>query len=236
MSKVRYVAGCVLLLLGIGGGETQAPSVSPSRFPVVPATESTQPRSSTELPLGTLFEKSWKSIPIHDEDAGTTRKERLILLGSHEPDRRLPAVPIEQSDVVLIAEVTSASAHLSTHGTTVYSQYVVKPTTYYKRDREAGDEATLTVLREGGDVLFPSGDKTRVHIPGQGPIGVGKNYALFLSRIPSSKAFLLITAFELGETAIDPVDTSNTGKFKEYERMDKQVFLNLLAGAPPLVF
>ena len=74
----------------------------------------------------------------------------MQLIPSHAPEE--PALPIIQSDAIVIGQVTSAQAHLSSDKTNVYSEFVVRVNDVLKSDRFGlpGVGGFITTTRPGG--------------------------------------------------------------------------------------
>ncbi|MBA2525195.1 MAG: hypothetical protein H0V18_05330 [Pyrinomonadaceae bacterium] len=91
----------------------------------------------------------------------------------------LPAIPVQQSDAILVAQVLDAQAHLSNDKTGIYSEFSV-------RIEETQKDYTLTLFpsgvvtieRSGGAVRFPSGVIQKYVTRAQGMPRIGCRYVL----------------------------------------------------------
>lgn len=126
---------------------------------------------------------------------------------------RLEPLPVNKSTVIVIGQITDASAYLSNDKTGVYSEFIIKVDKVLKNNSQlslaSGD--SLTAQRDGGRVRFPSGHITFVSIPGQGMPRLGKQYVLFLSntfpeRGVQDQDLYILTGYELRAGKIVPLD------------------------------
>lgn len=150
----------------------------------------------------------------------------------------LPAIPVAQSDVVLIGEITAAQAYLSDDKTGIYSEFTVRAGEVLKNDGNASlyPGSIITAERFGGAVRFPSGAIQRYTTRNQRMPLVGRQYVLFLKRIDQEQDFSLITGYELRGQRIVPLDGANISKgeklpFDDYKGADVAAFLNILRDA-----
>jgi hypothetical protein len=151
---------------------------------------------------------------------------------------KLSALPVEKSDAVLTGVVVSAKAYLSNNKTGIYSEFNISVESVFKDEGcLLGTSYSVVVDREGGTVRFPSGRLQRYGVLGQGTPMVGHRYALFLRRSEESQTFSILTAYELRENHVFPLDATrlagskNTLAFSEYEGSAESVFLSALKEA-----
>jgi hypothetical protein len=118
----------------------------------------------------------------------------------------LPALPVSQSDAIVLGEVTEAEAHLSGDKTGIYSEFLVQVEEVFK---ESGGPLTvgdvLSVNRVGGGVRFASGKVQQYKIARQGMLHKGSRYVLFL-RQTTDNDLLILTGYELSGGRVIPVD------------------------------
>ncbi len=120
----------------------------------------------------------------------------------------LPAIPIDQSDIVLKGTVKDSHAFLSANKTGVYSEFniSVEKLIFSRAKETALMNENISVNREGGSVRFASGHVQTYILSGEGCLRKGKNYVLFLKRNETFKGFLLLTAYEIADAKIFPID------------------------------
>lgn len=125
----------------------------------------------------------------------------------------LKALPVDQSDVILVGKVVDAKAHLSLKRRSVFSEFRVEIENILK---DSGHKAfenkkILTAEREGGIVRYPSGHKFWYRVPGQRMPRIGERYLLFLTdNFPiygrQKQDLYLLTGYELKEGLVFPLD------------------------------
>jgi hypothetical protein len=150
----------------------------------------------------------------------------------------LPAIPVAQSDVILIGEVTDAQAYLSNDKTGIYSEFTIRAVEVLKNDGGTSLYPGSIILAErfGGAVRFPSGAIQRYVTRNQRMPHVGQQYVLFLKRIGEEQDFSLITGYELRGQYVAPLDgaSSEGGEklpFDHYKGTDASSFLKIVRGA-----
>jgi hypothetical protein len=118
------------------------------------------------------------------------------------------ALPVSESDAIVRGTVTNARAQLSADRTNVYSEFAVRVERTFKQPEGPRLEpgSTITVLRDGGAVRFPTGvmvvrrDDWTMPLP-------GSNYVLFLERhSPTDDAFMIVTGYCLDGGTVTPLD------------------------------
>lgn len=144
-------------------------------------------------------------------------------------------VPVASSDAVLVGRITSADAFSADGRFTLYSEFRAITLAVLKRSRQASVDtgSAVTFERYGGRMRLPSGrvfvsGKIWEHMP-----TVGGSYVLFLKWEPSGQDFSLITAYEVRDGRVYPLDedpshrqtygryagSSATALFAEVERL-----------------
>lgn len=141
-----------------------------------------------------------------------------------------PALPVSQSDAVIVGQVFDARACLSTDRTSVYSEFGVTVDfilkDYDQFPIQPGSQ--LIVERLGGNVKYPSGQMSSVSVAGFGVPRVGSGYVFFLKRNPQEEGYTLTTGYELRLGRVYPLDrsTSSGTDFSIYDNSDEAKFLD----------
>jgi hypothetical protein len=143
-------------------------------------------------------------------------------------DRKLPAFPIDQSKAIVIGRVTDGHAYLSNDKTGVYSVFSVQieQTLTNHSNVVVAVGRSIEVEREGGRVKFPSG---RIHLymtNEQNMPEIASRYVFFLTAGENEDVFHIITAYELRDGKVFPLD--NLSKPKSYQDADEAAFLSEL--------
>jgi hypothetical protein len=123
--------------------------------------------------------------------------------------RDIPSIPSAQSDVIVIAQVQSANAFLSNDRNYVYSEFTLAVTDVLKNNSRSSINTTtiITAEREGGAVKFPSGRIQQYRINGQGMPQIERKYVFFLRQNETDEDFSILTAYELRDGQVFPLDT-----------------------------
>jgi hypothetical protein len=120
-----------------------------------------------------------------------------------------PALPVSTSQLIVVGRVTEASAHLSEHKLNVYSEFPLILSSVLKTpSKEITENSLLTVERIGGYVRYPNGQKILYRISGWNMPKVGSEYLFFLN-CRNKVDWEIVTAYELTETGVLPLDQSS---------------------------
>lgn len=141
----------------------------------------------------------------------------------------LPALPVNQSDVVIVGEVTDAKAYLSEDKNSVYSEFTVTVNDVLKNlnDSPLISNSQVIVERQGGRVRFPSGHINIVVIGGQGMPRPGRRYLLFLKRNDDGQDFSINVGYELRGGRVVLLDEAYPGHpITTYKGTVESSFLN----------
>jgi hypothetical protein len=139
-----------------------------------------------------------------------------------------PVLPAARSDAVVIATVTSAQAYVSSDKSAVFSEFkvVVNEILKYPFVTSLAVGDTLTAVREGGRVKFPSGRIQTYSMSGQGTLQIDKKYVLFLKYGSDSQDFLVLTGYRLESGLVTPVEKDTRYFF--YKDAEEKKFLDLV--------
>ncbi len=164
----------------------------------------------------------------------------IQLQSSHAPAEA--ALPVDQSDTIVIGEATEAQAYLSNDKTRVYSEFTVRVDEVLKNDSTAplNPGALITAERPGGRVRFPSGKiLVRSGLYGRNMPRIGRKYALFLKHNSETQDFSVLTGYELRSGHVFPLDRKPEGgslspqftNYESYSGKDEAIFMKDLQGA-----
>jgi len=151
----------------------------------------------------------------------------------------IPALPVNKSDAIVVGEILSAQAYLSSDKTGVYSEFRIDISEVLKNAGGATllSRSEVIATRQGGIVRFPSGRQQRYTTAQQGMPIVGRRYVFFLRCNVSGQEFSLLTAYELRNDRVLPLDGyGDKGEralpsFTKFEGMEETVFLKTVADA-----
>ena len=138
----------------------------------------------------------------------------------------VPALPVGESDAVIVGEVGGSEAHLSVDKTGVYSEFSIKVDEVLKNHQERSLKVGDFTIgeREGGVVRFQDGRLFIYRVYHQGMPRTGRKYLFFLRRNNEGQAYVIVTAYELRGGQVTPLDESKA--FSSFQGADDQAFLN----------
>ena len=148
----------------------------------------------------------------------------------NEWDLNLAALPVEQSNAVVVGTTVSGGAFISPDKTGVYMELSLKIEEVIYKDRDSViDGGTIAISRMGGLVRYRTGEETLFRIVGQNMPTVGKRYLFFLKAIPNSGDFQILTGYELSASGAIALD--DPMRFREQNGRDKSVLIEAVRTA-----
>ena len=119
---------------------------------------------------------------------------------------RLPALPVEQSNVIILGKVTDRRAVLTDDRLGVYSEFSISVNEIFKDDLNlVFIGQVITASRPGGAVRFPSGRIQQYTVSRQGYPQQDKVYVLFLKRDEEGD-YSIQTGYEVNGSVVQPLD------------------------------
>jgi hypothetical protein len=208
----------------------------------VPVTDFPNQNAAESDPLRKIRDgkQSLKDKPARDDVArrltlkDTDPKTSFTGVSDHEPDAE--PLPVNQSDAVIIGKVIDSHAHLSTDKTSIYSEFIFNVEDVLKRDGDGTLKPgiTITTMRPGGGVRFPSGVVIKRGVAGKVMPQTGRRYLLFLKYDSEAQYFPIVTGYELSAGKVLPLDGipqwgSQEHPFASYDKyrgVSEPAFLN----------
>ena len=143
-------------------------------------------------------------------------------------DSNLTALPLTESSAVIVGQVTDAKAYLSNDKTGVYSAFTVQINEVLKNSSSVAlsSASAIEVERDGGRVRFPGGRVLVYSINSQDMPVVGQRYVFFLTNPYRQSDFQILTAYELHEGKVSPLD--DLPNLYRYQDADELNFLSEL--------
>lgn len=139
-----------------------------------------------------------------------------------------PALPINESDVIVVGQVLGARAHRSENEKNVFSEFDVSVDEVLKGQSFTVNEPKVIVVeRTGGYVRYPNGQKVLFFVQGYGMPNVGTRNVFFLKVVNSG--FRIVTVYELCPDGVLPLDLSH--QFERFQGEKESVFLDTLRKA-----
>lgn len=137
------------------------------------------------------------------------------------------ALPVEQSSLIIVCEITNAEAVLSNDGTGVYSEFTVQVNEVLKSDSTEsitkGD--SIFVERQGGKLKLPSGKLAVERVVGTRMPRVGKNYVLFIIKHPDNSMYIY-SGYELSGNQVTPLDDYEGNPSAKYKGVLSDILLS----------
>jgi len=137
----------------------------------------------------------------------------------------LPAIPTDESDLIVTGRILAFSTHLSNDKSCVYTEYKVKVDQVLnnKVKTQVGKGGILTVDRAGGAVRYPNSQVVIYLDSIKGLPEVGREYIFFLNFDENSGNYSILTLYELQESHTVPLDSGRN--VEEIKQMDRSDFL-----------
>lgn len=115
----------------------------------------------------------------------------------------VPAIPVKESELIVIGKVLDASAHLSKNKKNVYSEFTVQISEILKDTTGTiKKEGSITVDREGGFVEYINGLRRLHRIGGLLMPQVGGTHILFLRNPDKGPNYEIINGYELKDGGV----------------------------------
>jgi len=132
---------------------------------------------------------------------------KFVFLNNHW-QQGLSALPVDKSDVVVVATVNTAGAFLSGDRTGVYSEFQADVVEIYKNDLQSSLRTSDSVSLHcaGGKVHYPDGPSVTYVVRGQDMPRVGGTYVFFLVSDIERSSYYILTAYEIRGEKIATLD------------------------------
>jgi hypothetical protein len=142
-----------------------------------------------------------------------------------------PAIPAAESELIVIGESLTATAHLSNDKTGVYSEFTIRVSEVFKNSSSnaVSQGSNITVDSAGGIVRYPNGQKVSYIVWHEPLLQKGKSYVLFLTNPDKSPNYKILTGYELKENKVYPF--GNIWEPDTYKGMDKVDFKKAIEAA-----
>lgn len=139
-----------------------------------------------------------------------------------------PALPVANSDIILIGVVGETKAHLSENKKNVFSEFMVAVETVFKSsNQEVKQSSIVTANRMGGFVKYPNGQTVLYRRSGIYMPKIGGRYLFFLNSI-TKHDYGILTAYELTDVGVIPLDMAS--QFFAFEGKSETEILRELRG------
>jgi hypothetical protein len=124
-----------------------------------------------------------------------------------EPHSTLPALPVAESEIVVVGTIATAEALLSESKRNVFSEFTVTVEDVLKSKSQGVEQGSvLTIDRVGGHVKYPNGHRILYRIAGLNMPQTGGRYLLFLTLKHNNEDISILTAYQLTPNGAIPLD------------------------------
>jgi hypothetical protein len=124
-----------------------------------------------------------------------------------EPHVTFPALPVAESEVVVVGTIGTAQAVLSESKRNVFSEFTLTVEEVLKSKMQGVSQGSvLTIDRVGGHVKYPAGQRVLFRIAGLNMPQIGGRYLLFLTSIHSKADISILTGYQLTQDGAIPLD------------------------------
>lgn len=140
-----------------------------------------------------------------------------------------PAIPAASSSTILVGEVTSSRAFLSEDKVSIYSEFDINISEVLKNESSKSLKVgnKITVTRGGGAVRMSSGKIIQNLFGGKPMPYIGGKYVFFLKYNAETEEYPLITAYEIRNGKIIPLDGIDINWEPVYELASHQTYKGL---------
>lgn len=151
--------------------------------------------------------------------------------GQYDWELYTEALPAGQSNVVVVSEVLTAEAYLSTTKDGIYTEFTVRVGEVLKNvgSNPLKPGSCITIDRLGGIVRYPEGHKRLHRVVGQNMPRVGGRYVFFLDAPDESPNYQIVTGYELVSGRVSALDESS--RMRAYSWMEEAKFLRAVRDA-----
>lgn len=124
-----------------------------------------------------------------------------------EPHFTLPALPVAESEIVVVGTIGTAQAHLSESKLNVFSEFTLAVEDVLKsKIQGVAQGSVLTIDRVGGHVKYPNGHRILFRITGLNMPQIGGRYLLFLTSTHNKEDISILTGYQLTPDGAIPLD------------------------------
>jgi hypothetical protein len=124
-----------------------------------------------------------------------------------EPHVTFPALPVAESEIVVVGTIGTAQAVLSESKRNVFSEFTLSVEDVLKSQIQGvAQGSVLTIDRVGGHVRYPNGQRVLFRLAGQNMPQIGGRYLLFLTSTHSKQDISILTGYQLTPDGALPLD------------------------------
>ena len=140
-----------------------------------------------------------------------------------------PAIPVSESALIVIGEITESHAHMSNDKLGVYTEFTIQIKEILKNDADKtlASDQLIVADREGGYVRYPNGQKIFYESSDKALPVIWGEYVLFLTNDKLSPNYRILTLYEFkGDSIVRLDDGRNFDQFKD---ASKKTFIDSIS-------
>jgi hypothetical protein len=212
-----------LLLLLVAGTIALSVPHETSRPIAKPSQKTTDDYKKIQERFPTVDYDDKQDLPDPEKNAKRKEKQKRYndtdLVASHvepgvdeaalflEPHFTFPALPVAESEIVVVGTIGTAQALLSESKRNVFSEFALKVENVLKsKIPGVAQGSVLTIDRVGGHVKYPNGQRVLFRIAGLNMPQIGVRYLLFLTSTHSKEDITILTGYQLTSDGAVPLD------------------------------
>jgi len=163
---------------------------------------------------------------VHLVSGQSSQTVNESVLDNHWQER-VAALPVAESNIIVVGEALSSDAYLSNDKSGVYTEFNVRVSETIKSDDPTlVPGSVICVDRPGGFVRYPDGHKILYRIFGLNMLRPNSRYLLFLKNDDQGLNYRVLTGYEITTNTVSPLDVGR--QFDTYKGMDKTSFLRVV--------
>jgi hypothetical protein len=169
----------------------------------------------------------------------STRAEKMLteqpqdaVYGRLDEAPRPPALPVRESDAVILGTVIEAQPYLTETKTSIYTEFRIRVEEAFKCDVPAHMivDQVMLVDQEGGALRLKTGQVLRYFVGGTSRLPtLNGRYVLFVSLTNNNQDLAILTGYELLNGAV--ISLENSGDKSAYANWDEGRFFGTLRNA-----
>lgn len=189
----------------------QQPTAPASGIPVLQDEPTDAQERAQRDARGKMFNFSGPDLPL---GPGFTNDYRFVTALTM---RLLSELPIGESDMVAIGEITGSNVFVAKNKKALYTEFTFSLERMVKPTGGAVPEAVISVVRLGGVAQRPSGGIIRHEVVGYGPDpSIGSKYLMFLKHTPApADAYAILKFWNIRAGVVSAAFADDAQRVKE---------------------
>jgi hypothetical protein len=216
-----------------GTSSVRAQEVSPQRVrnwqALAPTDEAAEPANTHERTVRQSKNRRYNSTR---SDQLLTEQPLGVTYGRIDESSRPSAMPISQSDAVILCTVVGAQPYLTDDKKSIYTEFTVRVEEAFKNELPSStNTSNLMVLdQEGGALRLKDGRILRYLVGGISRLpNLNGRYVFFVSLLHNGQDVSILTGYELRNGSV--ISLEDGGDKSPYANLDDATFLDVVRNA-----